>query len=250
MDADGERSTLGRHPRGESGHEEVLQSLADVPFLDIGVAKIDTHRHIRTGQPEAIFGPGKAPDECARIAVALADAGSRPILVTRATRAQYLAVRAVLPEAVNHEAARLVVVHPVSDDGIGTTAIVSAGTADGAVAEEAARVAEALGLTVTRIADVGVAGIHRVLAYRSVLEEMDSVIVVAGMEGALPSVVAGLVSTPIVAVPTSVGYGATFGGLAALLAMLSSCAPGVVVVNVDGGFSAALAVHRILRRTR
>jgi NCAIR mutase (PurE)-related protein len=180
--------------------------------------------------------------------MSLADAGARPILVTRATPGQHRAVQAALPEAVYHQTARLVVARPVQDEPVGTVAVVSAGTADRPVAEEAAIVAEALGLKVDRIADVGVAGIHRVVAYRDALEAADCVVVVAGMEGALPSVVAGLVSTPVVAVPTSVGYGATFGGLTALLAMLSSCAPGVVVVNVDGGFNAATAAHRILRR--
>ena len=250
MDVDGLRDLFDRVVGGEIGAEEAAQILAEMSFVDLGMAKIDAHRHVRTGQPEAVFGPGKAPDECARIAASLADAGSRPILVTRATPAQHRAVRGVLPEAVYHETARLVVAGPVKDEPAGAVAVVSAGTADGPVAEEAAIVSEALGLKVDRIVDVGVAGIHRVVAYRDALEAADCVIAVAGMEGALPSVVAGLVSTPVVAVPTSVGYGASFGGLAALLAMLSSCAPGVVVVNVDGGFNAATAAHRILRRDR
>lgn len=250
MDVDGMRDLLDRVAGGEIGPEEAARTLAEMSFVDLGMAKVDTHRHLRTGQPEAVFGPGKSPGECARIAATLADAGSRPILVTRATPAQHQAVQAVLPEAVYHETARLVVARPVQDEPVGTIAVVSAGTADGPVAEEAAIASEALGLKVDRIADVGVAGIHRVVAYRGALEGADCVVVVAGMEGALPSVVAGLVSTPVVAVPTSVGYGATFGGLAALLAMLSSCAPGVVVVNVDGGFNAATAAQRILRRRR
>jgi pyridinium-3,5-biscarboxylic acid mononucleotide synthase len=170
------------------------------------------------------------------------------VFVTRATQEQAAAVAEVLPKAFYEELSRLIVARRAErDPELGSVAVVSAGTSDLPVAEEAAQAAEALGLSVGRTYDVGVAGIHRVIEHRDEIESAGCVIVVAGMEGALPSVVAGLVSRPIVAVPTSVGYGAAFEGIAALLAMLSSCAPGVTVVNIDNGFGAAMAAHRILR---
>jgi NCAIR mutase (PurE)-related protein len=210
--------------------------------------ELDHDRELRTGQAEAVYGPGKSPEQAAVAAGSLARHAAGAVFVTRATAKQAAAVRAVLPDADYDELSRLVVAKraaPIPE--LGAVAVVSAGTSDLPVAEEAAHTAEALGLTVSRTYDVGVAGIHRVMDHRDEIEAAGCVVVVAGMEGALPSVVAGLTSRPVVAVPTSVGYGASFEGIAALLGMLSSCAPGVVVVNIDNGFGAGLAAHRILR---
>ncbi len=206
----------------------------------------DTGREARTGQPEVIYGPGKTPEQVLAVVNALIRADVLPILVSRATAEQVRAVAEQHPDARHHEIANLIVVRPATDRHR-TVAVVSAGTSDLPVAEEAAVTAESFGLSVERITDVGVAGVHRVLERVPTLERMDCVIVVAGMEGALPSVVAGLVPAPVIAVPTSVGYGATFDGLAALLGMLSSCVPGVVVVNIDNGLGAAMAAHRMIR---
>ena len=207
----------------------------------------DPGREERTGQPEVIFGPGKTPEQVLAVARDLLDAGVRPILVSRATADQVRAVTAAVPDARHDEAGNLLVVRPAPRRH-GTVAIVSAGTSDLPVADEAAATALAFGLSVERITDVGVAGVHRILERIPDLEQMDCVIVVAGMEGALPSVVAGLIPAPVIAVPTSVGYGAAFDGLAALLGMLSSCVPGIVVVNIDNGLGAAMAAHRMLAR--
>jgi pyridinium-3,5-biscarboxylic acid mononucleotide synthase len=207
----------------------------------------DVARQDRTGQPEVIYGPGKSPDQVLSVARALIDARVRPILLTRPTPDQVDAVLREEPEARYHERANVVVIRSVEEPIDGRIAVVSAGTSDLPVADEVVVVAEAFGLTVERITDVGVAGVHRVLERVPTLAEMDCVVVVAGMEGALPSVVAGLVPAPVIAVPTSVGYGASFEGLAALLGMLSSCVPGVLTVNIDNGLGAAMAAHRILR---
>jgi len=250
MDPESIRDLLARVAKGEMTPEEGVAALGHMTFVELGDAKPDVHRQRRTGQPEAVYGPGKTPQQVAEIVRTLAEADARPIVVTRATLEQYEASREVAPEAVYHPLARVAVMRPMVDEPLGTVAVVTAGTSDLPVAEEASIVAEALGLKVDRITDVGVAGVHRLVAHRDALEAADCLIVVAGMEGALPSLVGGLVSTPVVAVPTSVGYGASFGGLAALLGMLATCAPGVVVVNVDNGFGAALAAHRILRRRR
>jgi hypothetical protein len=239
------RKTFADVASGTLAPEDALARLEGMTFVDLGDAKVDVHREARTGQPEVVYGPGKSPEQVAAIVAELIRSGVHPVLVSRATIRQFDAVAEVAPDAVHHASADLVVVRPSSSHS-GCLAVVAAGTSDLRVAEEASIVAEALGLRVERIVDVGVAGIHRLLAHRAALEAVDCVVVVAGMEGALPSVVAGLVATPVIAVPTSVGYGATFGGLAALLAMLSGCVPGVVVVNVDNGVGAALAALRIL----
>jgi len=233
---------------GELTPEEAAAWLDEVPVLNRDDVQPDIGREARTGQPEVIYGPGKTPAQVVAVARALMRADVRPILLTRATDAQVRSVREEVPDAVHHEEVGLVVIRSAGQDPDRRIAVVSAGTSDLPVAEEAALVAEAFGLQVDRIVDVGVAGIHRVLAQVPTLERADCVIVVAGMEGALPSVVAGLIPAPVVAVPTSVGYGASFGGLAALLGMLSSCVPGVVTVNVDNGLGAAMAAHRIVRR--
>lgn len=246
LDTRGLREMLGRVASGELTPEQAVAWLEDVPVLRRADVEPDTSREARTGQPEVIYGPGKSPAQVVSVARALAAADVRPIVVSRATDAQARAVRAEMPDAAYHERAGLVVIRSSDRDPSRRIAVISAGTSDLPVAEEAALVAEAFGLEVDRIADVGVAGVHRILAHVPTLERAGCVIVVAGMEGALPSVVAGLIPAPVVAVPTSVGYGATFGGLAALLGMLSSCVPGVVTVNVDNGVGAAMAAHRIV----
>jgi hypothetical protein len=224
--------------------DEGLARLENSTFVDIGDAKLDVGRASRTGQPEIVYGPGKTPEQVASIVEAMMRSDVRPVIVSRATIEQFRAVETVAPGAIHHERARLIVIDRL-EGRPGRLAVVAAGTADLPVAEETAIVAEAFGHRVDRIVDVGVAGIHRLLASRATLEAADGIVVVAGMEGALPSAVAGLVSTPVIAVPTSVGYGASLGGLAALLGMLSACVPGVVVVNVDNGVGAALGAIRM-----
>ena len=226
---------------------DALDALRALPYEQVADAKVDHDRELRTGHPEAIFGPGKTLEQVRDIARSLATHATGAVLITRATPDQARAAAEAVPGSRYHERARLVVVKPADRRTDATVAVVAAGTSDLPVSEEAALSLEAAGVLVRRITDVGVAGVHRVLEHRDALEAADCVIVVAGMEGALPSVVAGLTSKPIVAVPTSVGYGASFDGLAALLTMLSSCAPGVSVVNIDGGFGAAQAAYRVVR---
>jgi hypothetical protein len=216
----------------------LLDQFRLAPFEDLGFARIDHHRPVRQGMAEVIFGPGKTPRQIAAIAERILARGEN-VLVTRADRAAFDAVREVAPTAVYNELARLVsVCQQEAPPGRGTVLVVAAGTADLPVAEEAAGTAEFLGNPVERLYDAGVAGLHRLLAEQPRLARARVVIVAAGMEGALPSVVGGLVSVPVIAVPTSVGYGTSFGGLTALLAMLNSCATGVAVVNIDNGFGA------------
>lgn len=213
----------------------------------LGFARVDLERHARCGLPEVIYCPGKTPEQVAAIAARLLAAG-QPVFATRADAAAFEAVRAAFPAAVFHALARCICVDlsplPPSQ---GLVAVVCAGTADLPVAEEAALTAERMGAGVERVFDVGVAGLHRLMPHLELLRRARALVVVAGMEGALPSVIGGLVDRPIVAVPTSVGYGTHFQGLAALLAMLNSCVPGVVVVNVDNGFGAGVAAARINR---
>ena len=229
----------------ESAQERLLQFLRQAPFEDLGFARVDHHRRLRQGFPEVIFGPGKSPDQIAAIAERIVAAG-HSLLVTRTEPAAYAAVAARIPDAVFHPQPR-VITRPSADtpQGKGTIVVAAAGTADLPVAEEAALCAEVMGNAVDRIFDVGVAGLHRLLAEHARLVAARVVIVVAGMEGALPSVVGGLVEVPVIAVPTSIGYGASFGGIAALLAMLNSCASGVSVVNIDNGFGAAAIASAI-----
>ena len=230
--------------------EEALQSLASLPFVDKGgYARVDTHRSLRLGLPEVIFGQGKSPEQVVGISQTLAGKGQR-VLVTRTTAAVAAAMREVLPATEWHEAARCITFDPpglVEEEPRGDILIVTAGTSDIPVAEEARLCAERFGNRVEALYDVGVAGIHRVTSERERLLEARVLIVVAGMEGALASVVSGLVPRPVVAIPTSVGYGASFGGLAALLAMMNSCAAGVSVVNIDNGFGGAYAATLINR---
>lgn len=222
----------------DAAHARVLEELRSRPFHDLGFARVDHHRAVRQGFPEVVLGLGKTPAQIAAIAAEIAGRGST-VLVTRATHEAYHAVRERLPEAVYHSEPHIIALKQGDIvAGKGTVAVVAAGTSDLAVAEEAAITAELMGNVVDRIYDVGVAGIHRILNEHGRLGAARVVVVVAGMEGALPSVVAGLVSVPVLAVPTSVGYGASFGGIAALLGMLNSCASGVSVVNIDNGFGA------------
>ena len=223
----------------------VRQALRAAPYEDLGFARVDTHRAIRQGFPEVILGVGKTPDQIAAIAERIVARG-QALLVTRATPEAFAAVRGVAPAAAYHEAARAITLKQGEiPAGRGTVLIACAGTSDLPVAEEAAVTAELMGNSIDRLYDVGVAGIHRLLRERPRLESARVIIVVAGMEGALPSVVAGLIEAPVIAVPTSIGYGASFGGIAALLGMLNSCANGVAVVNIDNGFGAACMASAI-----
>jgi NCAIR mutase (PurE)-related protein len=219
--------------------ERLTAAMRARPFEDLGFARVDHHRAIRQGFPEVILGLGKTPAQVAAIAAEIVRRGST-LLVTRATDEAYAAVRAVIPAAVFYADAGVITLRQEDiKPGRGMIVIAAAGTSDLHVAEEAARTAELMGNEIARLYDVGVAGLHRLLGERERLAAARVIIVVAGMEGALPSVVAGLVSVPIIAVPTSIGYGASFGGIAALLGMLNSCASGVSVVNIDNGFGAA-----------
>jgi NCAIR mutase (PurE)-related protein len=237
---------LDRVLRGETTVGAALETLRDFPVADLFFAKLDTHRELRTGQPEVVLGLGKTVAEIAAITERLASHGQN-VLVTRIDAAQAAALAELVPDLRYHEDARLAVlaVTPVVVTGKGTILVVTAGTSDRAVAEEAAWTAELTGNRVERLYDVGVAGIHRLLGSRERLAQAQVLVVVAGMEGALPSVVGGLVDKPVIAVPTSVGYGASFGGLAALLGMLNTCAAGVTVVNIDNGFGAGVAASRM-----
>ncbi len=255
MDRAEVRALLARVAAGELDIESALAVLAAGPFgdgagfADLDFARIDTHRALRTGDPEVVYGAGKTAEQVVAILTALRDApGDRPALATRLDGETITAVRAAFPDATVDIEARAAVVGTLPPPD-GTVCVVTAGTSDGPVAAEAAFVAGAFGAKVDRVTDVGVAGIHRLLADRATLEAADCLVVVAGMDGALPSVVGGLVGTPLVAVPTSVGYGASFGGVAALLTMLNACAPGVVVVNIDNGFGAGVFAARVARRT-
>ncbi len=223
----------------DDAHDRLLDHLRQAPYEDLGFARVDHHRPIRQGFPEVIFGLGKSPAQIAAVAERIVDSG-QTLLVTRASADAFDAVRAVVPDATFHETARIIAYRRTpTAAGHGTILIVAAGTSDVPVAEEAAVTAEVMGNAVDRVYDVGVAGLHRVLAESSRLTAARVIVVVAGMEGALPSVVSGLVDVPVIAVPTSVGYGTAFGGITALLAMLNSCATGVSVVNIDNGFGAA-----------
>jgi NCAIR mutase (PurE)-related protein len=237
------QSLLERLTRGEialeTAHAQVLELLRARPFEDLGFARVDHHRSLRQGFPEVVLGLGKTPAQIAGIAAEIVRGGST-LLVTRASIAAYEAVREQVPDAAYYPDAAVIAFRQQDiNPGKGMIVVAAAGTSDLPVAEEAVVTAEVMGNTVCRLYDVGVAGIHRLLGERTRLEAARVIIVVAGMEGALPSVVAGLVSVPVIAVPTSIGYGASFGGIAALLSMLNSCASGVSVVNIDNGFGAA-----------
>jgi NCAIR mutase (PurE)-related protein len=235
---------------GRRTMEEALTRLRDLPFADLGVAHVDHHRTLRSGMPEVIFCAGKTPEDVATIAAHMAEKGGA-VLGTRCTPEAYAAVKAQLPQAIYNERGRVFrLPEPAPRPLRGRVAVVTAGTSDLPVAEEAVETLRALGAPCESIADVGVAGLHRLLAYRERLAACDIQIIVAGMEGALASVAAGITGKPTIAVPTSIGYGASFGGVAALLGMLNSCAIGVTVVNIDNGFGAAAAAALLLRQLR
>ena len=233
---------------GGMSPEKAMERLADLPYEDAGFAKIDHHRSLRNGLPEVIYAAGKTPAQVAEIFARMA-AKDGQVLATRADAAAFAAVEALVPEAEYFPMARIVGLRGrQARAALGALAVVCAGTSDLPVAEEAAVTAEMMGAQVERIYDVGVAGLHRILAQREKLRAAEAVIVCAGMEGALPSVVGGMVGAPVIAVPTSIGYGAAFGGVAALLGMLNSCSPNVTVVNIDNGFGAAYVATMILYR--
>lgn len=244
------KDLLTRMQQGAATVDDALRELARLPVEDLGFARLDTHRELRQGIGEAIYGEGKSPEQVVAIAARLLGATTSPVLATRTPPEVAAALLAEFPGAVHHESARLVVLRGEMEQRLGTVAVVAAGTSDLPIAEEAACTAAALGCAVDRITDVGVAGVHRVLAVQDRLHDADVVIVVAGMEGALASLVGGIAPGPVVAVPTSVGYGSSFEGLAALLAMLNSCAAGIAVVNIDNGFGAATFAARLLRKHR
>jgi NCAIR mutase (PurE)-related protein len=239
MDRSQIEELLNEVREGSTGVDEALDRLRDLPFEDLGFAKLDHHRALRTGMPEVIFAAGKTTAQVAKIFAHMVQAGGN-VLATRASSQVFEAVSAVEPRATYHEAARAITLcQAPPTPGKGTIAVVCAGTSDLPVAEEAAVTARLMGNTVELIADVGVAGIHRLLAQKNSLQAARVLVVCAGMEGALPTVVGGLVNAPVVAVPTSVGYGVSLGGVAALLGMMNSCSPNVSVVNIDNGFGAA-----------
>jgi pyridinium-3,5-biscarboxylic acid mononucleotide synthase len=246
MDKDVLRGMLDDVQLGRVSVDAALARLAGLPFENLGFARVDHHRALRAGGPEAVFCPGKTPEQVIAIVGRLA-AHHANVLATRCEPAVATAVEAAGLPCRYHPVARLLVVRPEPAEGVGLIVVAAAGTADLPVAEEAALVAEALGNRVERLTDCGVAGLHRLLPHREVLGEANAIVAVAGMEGALPSVIGGLVDRPVIAVPTSVGYGISLHGLAALLAMLNSCAPGVSVVNIDNGYGAAHQASQINR---
>jgi NCAIR mutase (PurE)-related protein len=243
VDRDGVRALLEAVAAGDVAAGDALDRLAVAPYAELADAMVDTHRALRTGDPEVVYGAGKTTGQVLDIVAGLRS--ERAVLVTRATADTIEAISSAYDDV--HIDGATVAIGRLPEPR-GCVAVLAAGTSDGPVAAEAALTARAFGAGVERVDDVGVAGLHRLIAARPVLDRADCHVVVAGMEGALPSVVGGLVGTPMVAVPTSVGYGASFGGLAALLAMLNACAPGITVVNIDNGFGAGVFAARVARR--
>jgi len=239
------KELLAKYKAGKLVEDEVLRAFQAAPVIEFDFAKVDTHRALRKGFPEVIFGSGKTAEQIVTIATAILSQDKR-VLITRVNAEQSALLTKQFPNANHYKEARIVAVHEKPlEKNPGAIAVVCAGTSDLPVAEEAAVTADTMGNTVQRFYDVGVAGLHRLLRHINEIQKANVVIVVAGMEGALPSVVAGLVGRPVIAVPTSIGYGANFGGLAALLGMLNSCGSGVTVVNIDNGFGAAYAASQI-----
>jgi NCAIR mutase (PurE)-related protein len=241
------KELLRRVAEGSVSVPEALERLKVFPFEDMGFARVDHHRSIRRGFPEVILCERKAPEQIAAIARGIMEQGGN-VLATRCSSELFAGIAPLLPEARYHDEGALFAVEQRPLERSGTVAVVSGGTSDRPVSEEAALTAHYLGCHIERLYDVGVAGIHRLLSSWELIREADVLVVVAGMEGALASVVAGIADSPVIAVPTSVGYGASFGGIAALLAMLNSCAGGVTVVNIDNGFGAGFAASLICRR--
>ena len=250
------KSMLEEFARGETSVATVVERIRSLPFTDVEGARLDHHRELRTGMPEVVFGEGKSAEQILIIAREMV-ARSGAVLITRVDAEKATVLLAAMGDLEHHADARVVMHRPAKSAAAQEAlhvaphvAVVSAGTSDQSVAEEAARTLEFLGIDVRRYRDLGVSGLHRLLAEREKLREATVVVVVAGMEGALPSVVGGLVDAPVIAVPTSIGYGANFGGLTAMLAMMNSCAPGVTVVNIDNGFGAGCAAAAICRAVR
>jgi NCAIR mutase (PurE)-related protein len=247
MDENALRKLLERVRDRDLTPEQAIHDLRHLPFEDLGFAKIDHHRPLRSGMPEVIYATGKTPEQVAEIFKRMA-ARSSNVLATRATQEKFSAVRTEIPDAQFHPISGCITLRRNDENrGRGLIGVVCAGTSDLPVAEEATVTAELMGNEVEQLCDVGVAGLHRLLSRRDLLSRARVLIVCAGMEGALPSVVAGLVPSPVICVPTSVGYGASFGGLAALLGMLNSCSPNTAVVNIDNGFGAAYLASIINR---
>jgi len=247
VDANRLKALLDQVRSGSVTPDAALEQIKTLPFEDLGFAKVDHHRALRVGVPEVIFGPGKAPAHFVEIFRRLAEHGDN-VLATRVSAEQFAMTVAQFPQAEHNPMARTLVLWQRREKhGKGTIGIISAGTSDIPVAEEAAVTADVMGNDVTRLFDVGVAGLHRLLSHSEELRQARVLVVCAGMEGALPSVVGGLVGVPVIAVPTSVGYGAAFGGIAALLGMVNSCASNVSVVNIDNGFGAAYVASLINR---
>ena len=244
MDADRLRELLRLVQAGGLSPDDALARLRRLPYEDLGYARLDTHRAIRAGAPETVYCPGKTTQQIVAILARLAESHVN-VLATRATSEVHAAAVAAGLRVAWHPTARLLVANPEAVEGVGLIVVVSAGTSDLPVAEEAAVTAEVRGNRVERVYDAGVAGLHRLLAQHPLLLEANAIVVVAGMEGALASVVGGLVDRPVVAVPTSVGYGVSEGGFAALLTMLATCVPGIGVVNIDNGYGAACLADRI-----
>lgn len=245
MDENLIRTLLLQLKEGKISTEEALSQLKNLPYEDLGFAMVDHHRHLRTGCPETIFSEGKTPDQIRGIAERMLDKNVN-IMATRADQSVYQVLKVLGPSVHYYETARIVVIN--RQDITKTTStilVITAGTSDIPVAEEAAVTAETMGNRVERLFDVGVAGLHRLLSNKNKIDSANVLVIVAGMDGALPSVVAGLTDKPVIAVPTSVGYGASFGGLSALLTMLNSCANGVTVVNIDNGYGAGYSASII-----
>jgi len=237
------RELLEQVKAGNIGPDDALNSLRRLPFADLGHAKIDHHRNLRTGAPEAVYGPNKTPEQCVSIVGELLEHGSGPVLLSRADDEQIEAVTEAHPAATVVDAT---VIWRPADQRTNKVVVAAAGTADLPVADEACAVLHAHGITATRLTDIGVAGLHRLLAVLDELLDAEVIITIAGMEGALATAIGGLSSAPVIAVPTSVGYGAAFEGVTALLAMHATCAAGITVVGIDNGFGAAMAAMRIL----
>ena len=247
MDQERLKDLLSSFKDGNASLDETIERLRHLPYESLGFATVDHHRALRQGFPEVIFGQGKTPEQVAGIAQKLLEQSSN-LLVTRSNRESFEQLKSIAPQAVFHQTCSAISVRrDETERGRGTIVIVTAGTSDIPVADEAAITAEIMGNRIERVFDVGVAGIHRVLGRREVLQSARVIVCVAGMEGALPSVVGGLVGVPVIAVPTSIGYGASFNGIAALLGMLNSCASNVSVVNIDNGFGAGYVASLINR---
>lgn len=250
MNKDSIRRLLESVCKGDVKVDDALKHLSKLPYEDLGFAKIDHHRALRKGFPEVVYGQGKTPEQIEKIVEVLAIKDST-VLVTRSSHEVYQKIKDKYSTSSFHKASGVIMINPPEEPTLkGDVVVMSAGTSDHNVTEEASLTATAMGCKVTTIQDVGVAGIHRMLAHAELLENASVVIVVAGMDGALPSAVAGLISSPVVAVPTSAGYGASFGGLSALLAMLNSCGSGVTVVNIDNGFGAGYFAGLVLKKNQ